>query len=173
MSGFPIETAVHGRAMHHGVMSARRPPNRGRLIVVGSLMALAFATALLFLVVRFASRNPEQVSLGPRVFRVGSTTRLAREVEQRGPFLFKDPLNREREVYIQHLGQDPNAGWSGIRAYASRETIECLLRWERDRRRFVDPCTSQSFPADGAGLTIYPALVEKGVVSVDLRSARR
>ncbi|MDP8976145.1 MAG: hypothetical protein M3N28_07265 [Actinomycetota bacterium] len=154
-------------------MSTRRPPKRGRLIVVASVVGLAFAVVLLFLVVRFASRNPEQVNLGPRVFRVGSTTRLAREVDERGPFLFKDPLNREREVYIQHLGEDPEAGWSGIRAYASRESIECLLRWEADQRRFVDPCTSQSYPADGAGLTTYPARVDRGVVSVDLRSARR
>ncbi|HSH60528.1 MAG TPA: hypothetical protein VK988_13005 [Acidimicrobiales bacterium] len=154
-------------------MSTRRPPNRGRLIVAASVVALAFAAVLLFLVVRFASRNPEQVNLGPRVFRVGSAARLAREVERRGPFLFKDPLNREREVYIQHLGQDPDAGWSGIRAYASRETIECLLRWEPASGRFVDPCTSQTYPADGAGLTTYPAQVERGVVSVDLRSARR
>ena len=154
-------------------MPVRRPPNRGRLIVAGSLTALAFAAVLLYLVVGFASRNPEQVNLGPKVFRVGSATRLAREVERRGPFLFKDPLNREREVYIQHLGQDPNTGWSGIRAYASQETIKCLLRWERDPERFVDPCTNQSYPADGAGLTIYPATVENGVVSVDLRSASR
>ncbi len=103
---------------------------------------------------------------------MGSATRLAREVEQRGPFLFKDPLNREREVFVQHLGQDPNTGWSAVRAYASRETVECLLRWEPDPGRFVDPCTSQSYPADGAGLTTYPAEVRKGVVSVDLRSAR-
>jgi hypothetical protein len=154
-------------------MSVRRPPNRGRLIVVGSLTALAFAAGLLFLVVRYASRNPEQVNLGPKVFRVGSATRLARAVEEGGPFLFKDPLNREREVFVQHLGEDPNAGWSAIRAYASRETLDCLLRWERDPKRFVDPCTSRSYPADGAGLTIYPAQVERGVVSVDLRSPGR
>ncbi len=140
-------------------------------MVAGSLMALTFAAALLFFVVRFASKNPEQVNLGPRVFRLGSATRLAKEVEQRGPFLFKDPLNREREVFVQHLGADPNVGWSAIRAYASRETVECLLRWEREAGRFVDPCTSQSYPPDGAGLTTYPARVESGVLSVDLRAA--
>ena len=140
-------------------------------MVVGSLIALAFAAALLFLVVRFASRNPEQANLGPRVFRVGSAARLAREVEQRGPFLFKDPLNRERELYVQHLGDDPNTGWSAIRAYASRDSLECLLRWEHGRRRFVDPCTAQAYPASGEGLVTYPARVEKGVISVDLRAS--
>lgn len=141
--------------------------------MAGSLIALAFAGVLLFFVVRFASRNPDQVNLGPRVFLLGRATRLAREVKEDGPFLFKDPLNREREVFVQHLGEDPNAGWSAIRAYASQETLECLLRWERDSGRFVDPCTNQSYPATGEGLTTYPAQVERGLVSVDLRSTRR
>jgi len=141
--------------------------------VAASLTALALAALLLFLVVRFASRNPDQVNLGPEVFRVGNATRLARAIEEGGPFLFKDPLNREREVFVQHLGADPNAGWSAIRAYASRVAVECLLRWEPGPERFVDPCTSRSYPADGAGLTVYPARVENGVVSVDLRSAQR
>jgi len=142
-------------------------------VVAASLTALAFAAVLLFFVVRFASSNPEQVNLGPRVFRVGSATRLAREVDKRGPFLFKDPLNREREVFVQHLGEDPNAGWAAIRAYASREAVECLLRWEGDQQRFVDPCAPQTYPPSGEGLVTYPARVENGVVSIDLRSSQR
>lgn len=149
-----------------------RRPDRARLIVAGSLLALAFTGVLLFFVVRFASRNPDQANLGPRLFRVGDAARLAREIDARGPFLFKDPLNREREVYVQHVGDDPNAGWSAIRAYASRETVECLLRWDPGSGRFVDPCTTQSFPATGEGLTTYPAQVDRGVVSVDLRAPR-
>lgn len=138
--------------------------------MAGSLAALAFAAVLLFFLVRFASRNPEQVNLGSSVFRVGRASRLAREVHERGPFLFKDPLNREREVFVQHLGADPDTGWSAIRAYASREAVECLLRWEGDKSRFLDPCTGQGYPPDGEGLVTYPARVEKGVVSIDLRS---
>ena len=160
-----------------GTMSAgshrRRPPTRGRLILTGSLIALAFAAVLLFFVVDFASENPEQVNLGPSVFRLGNAARLAREIDEGGPFLFKDPLNRERELYVQHLGEDVNAGWLAIRAYASRETVECVLRWERDQRRFVDPCTGQAYPPSGEGLVTYPAQVEKGVVSIDLRASRR
>ncbi len=165
--------------MHDGVMSAqprrraRRPPTRGRVLVAGSLAALAFAGVMLFFLVRFASRNPDQVNLGSPVFRVGRASRLAREVDERGPFLFKDPLNREREVFVQHLGEDTGAGWSAIRAYASRQTVDCLLRWEHERNRFLDPCTGQGYPPNGEGLVTYPARVEKGVVSVDLRTPSR
>lgn len=140
--------------------------------MTGALIALGFAAVLMLVVVRYASQNPEQANLGPRVFRVGNASRLAREVKARGPFLFKDPLNREREMYVQHLGDDANEGWSAIRAYASRESVECLLRWEPDPGRFVDPCTSKSYPPNGEGLVTYPARVENGVVGVDLRGAR-
>ena len=93
----------------------RRPPNRGRVIVAGSLVALALAGILVFVVVRFASKNPEQVNLGPSVFRFRAT-RLAQEIDERGPFLLKDPLNRGREVYVQHIGDDPRLGWVAVRA---------------------------------------------------------
>ena len=150
----------------------RRQPARVRVVVVASLVAVALASAMLVAVVRFASRNPEQVNLGPSVFRF-KASRLAREIEERGPSLHKDPLNRGRELYIQHLGPDPNSGWVAVRAYASRESLECLLRWEAGPRRFVDPCTGRSYPANGEGLTTYPATVRDGVVSVDLRAPPR
>lgn len=149
-----------------------RPPNRTGVIVAASLVALAFAGLLVFVVVRFASENPDQVNLGPSVFRFRAT-RLAQEVDDRGPFLLKDPLNRGREVYIQHVGDDARVGWLAIRAYASRPSLDCLLRWEREGDQFVDPCTGQRYPAGGEGLTTYPAQVEDGVVSIDLRASRR
>ncbi len=149
----------------------RRPPNRTRVIVAGSLLALAFASVLVFVVVRFASKNPEQVNLGPSVFRFRAT-RLAREVDERGPFLLKDPLNRGREVYVQHIGDDAQVGWVAVGAYASRPSIDCLLRWDAQAQQFVDPCTGQRYPASGQGLTTYPARVEEGMVSVDLRASR-
>ncbi len=139
--------------------------------MAGSLIGLALAGVLVLVVVRFASENPEQVNLGPSVFRF-QADRLAREVEERGPFLLKDPLNRGREVYVQHLGDDPDSGWVAVHAYASRESLECLLRWEGETEQFVDPCTGQRYPAGGEGLVTYPARVEDGVVVVDLRQPR-
>ena len=153
-------------------MRRRRQTTRGRLIVIASVTALALAAVMAFAVVRFAARNPDEVNLGPSVFRF-KASRLAREIEERGPFLHKDPLDRGREVYIHHLGPDPNQGWLAVRAYASRESLDCLLRWAQAPRRFVDPCTGQSYPDSGEGLTTYPATVRDGVVSVDLRAPRR
>ncbi len=150
---------------------ARRSDQRNAL-VAGTVVAVAVAVALVAVVVRFAAENPEQANLGSSVLRFDAR-RLAREIDARGPSLFKDPLTAGagREVYIQHLGPDPKTGWRAIRAYATTAEgrRECLLRWDPAARRFVDPCTGATFPPDGRGLTTYPATVEGGTVTVDLR----
>ncbi len=158
-----------------GAMSWRRGrADRRNVLVGGTLAALAAAVILVVFVVRFASQHPEEANLGSSVFRFDAD-RLAREIDQGGPSLFKDPLTRSpgREVYIQHLGPDPARGWSAIRAYASQVRLDCLLRWDRERRHFVDPCTGLTYPPDGAGLTTYPATVSGDTVTVDLRPGPR
>lgn len=142
---------------------------RSRALVVGTVLALALAAVLVTVAVRFAAQNPEKANLGASVLSVDAD-RLAREVARRGPVLFKDPLNRDREIFLQHLGRDPQAGWVAVRAYASRVSVECLLRWSAAKGRFVDPCTKASYPAGGDGLTTYPAPAAGGVVRIDLRT---
>ena len=156
-------------------MRAQERRARSRAVVVTSLFALAFAALLVFLVVRYASDRPDEVNLGDRVFEVGRADRLARRItEQREPFLFKDPLNRERELYVQHLGSDAKKGWLAFEAYgpAAPRELRCLLDWQRDQRQFRNPCGQPAtFPGDGAGLVSYKASVdEAGIVVVDLRT---
>ena len=153
--------------------SARR--DRNRAVVIASVFALVFAVLVVFLVVRYASNRPDEVNLGDRVFEVGRADRLARRItEQREPFLFKDPLNRERELYVQHLGSDAKEGWLAFEAYAptAPRKLRCLLDWQRDRRTFRNPCGQPAmFPEDGAGLVSYSAIVDKaGILVVDLRT---
>lgn len=123
-----------------------------------------------WLTVRYASSRPDEVNLGSPVFKAGRADRLARRIATGGPFLFKDPLNRGREIYLQHLGPDPKQGWLGVAGYAAKPRLECLLRWEAPAARFADPCTGRNYPPDGEGLRTYPAKVNAdGVVVVDLR----
>ena len=137
--------------------------------MAGAATAAAVAVVLVYLVVRFAAQNPDDANLGDREFRFQAES-LAEEIADNGPFLLKDPLNRGREVYVQHLGDDPGQGWTAVLAYASRPRVECLLAWDAGRRLFRDPCTGRTFPADGRGLTSFPATVKGGEVTFDLRS---
>jgi hypothetical protein len=158
-------------------MTAPRPrrKQRNQAIVVSSILGFAVAAAVVFLVVRYASSRPDEVNLGDRVFEVGRADRLARRItEQREPFLFKDPLNRERELYVQHLGRDSKKGWLAFEAYAPEapRELRCLLDWQPNERRFRNPCGQPtSFPEDGAGLVSYEAKVnDSNIVVVDLRT---
>jgi hypothetical protein len=153
------------------LMGAHLRKQRSRKVVAATVLAVVMATVLGMLTLRFASRNPDKANLGSSVFKF-EARRLAREVDRDGPFLLKDPLNREREVYVQHLGDNPETGWITIRAYGSRVALECLLRWDNRRREFIDPCGNRTYPADGEGLVTYPTRVEAGRVNVDLRSGR-
>lgn len=146
------------------------PPRRPAAVIIATVVALGLSALLIWSVVSFASKNPDQANLGSPVFNVGRAERLAGEIDDRGPFLFQDPLSlgRGRNLYIQHLGDDPDTGWSAIEARLPDDTA-CAVTWNLDQDAFVD-CRGDRLPPDGTGLTTYPATVTNGQVSVDLRT---
>ena len=139
-------------------------------MAVSSALAVVLATALIWAVVRFASENPEEAGLGDTVFEVGRAERLSRTIAADGPFLVQDPLSagRGRNVYVQHLGDDPMQGWLAVEARRPDDP-ECTVTWNAGTEAFVD-CRGGRHPADGTGLTVYPAEVADGRVSIDLRT---
>lgn len=139
-------------------------------MAVSSALAFVLATALVWAVVRFASENPEAAGLGDTVFVVGRAERLSRTITADGPFLVQDPLSagRGRNVYVQHLGDDPEQGWLAVEARLPGEP-GCAVEWDRGGDAFVD-CRGGRYPEDGTGLTVYPAEVADGRVSIDLRT---
>lgn len=141
--------------------------------MVAAAVAVAVAAGLVWSVVQFAADNPEKANLGDPVFRVGRAERLAREVDDRGPFLFQDPLARGggRNVYIQHLGDDPDTGWLAIEARLPHEP-GCAVTWDRSRELFVD-CNGEGHPPAGGDLRTYAGAVEEGQVRIDLRTRAR
>ena len=147
-----------------------RPRRSGTAVAVSAALALVLATALIWAVVRFASENPEEAGLGDTVFQVGQAERLSRTIAADGPFLVQDPLSagRGRNVYVQHLGDDPDQGWLAVEARLPDDP-DCTVTWDGDVGTFVD-CRGGDHPEDGAGLTVYPAEVADGQVSIDLRT---
>ena len=143
---------------------SRRPPRARTLILTG--LGGVVAGVLLFLLVLSATgpRSTEQSEKAR--FRVGPAERLARTVDREGPLLFQDLLNRSRDIYVNHLG---DGQWRAFEAHAPGAPRRCTLTWRPERRDFVDPCDGRTFPADGSGLTQYPATVDDdGVLLVDL-----
>ena len=149
-------------------MSRRRPPARGRALVITALFGVLCAALIVVLVLQLA-RSPEvKVQLGDEVFEAGRAKDLVDDVEQH-PLLFQ-ALVGDRDIYLQHTGNDAGTGWLAFEAYAPGAPRRCQLRWERSVRMFRDPCDDKTYPADGTGLRRYPATVNpQDRVVIDLR----
>ena len=144
-------------------MAARRSVLLGLAGVVAGF-ALFGGIALL------AGSGGVDVRLGDDVFVAGQVDRLAAAVERDGPIAIPDASpRRERDLYLQHLGESPEVGWLAFSAQAPGAERRCLLQWLPVEEGFVDPCSSQRYPADGEGLVQYPTMVEEGRLTVDLR----
>lgn len=142
---------------------------RTRTVFTMTLAALVAAGVVVFLAVRYVSENPGDANLGAQVIRVRAE-RMADTIEKTGPLPFQDPRG-DRDVYLQHTGDDPEQGWVLVLAYpAGREGEKaCAVTWDAEREVFRSPCTGSTHPPDGTGLTTFPAPVENGKVVIDLR----
>jgi hypothetical protein len=131
--------------------------------VVGAVLLLLLALAL--------ANNPDvQNNLGEPVFTVGVAESLAEEIDERGPLLFQDLLGGDRDIIVDHVGDDD---WI---AYTARLGRGCRLELERDTGDLRNSCTKVTVrprtPAEvrELGGTPYGAAVdEDGDVVVDLR----
>lgn len=145
-------------------MAQRRQRLTPRTIAVLTLTTLAFAGVIVFIVVQYVSQNPDAANLGSQVIRLDAE-RTAKTIDNTGPYPLQDP-HGDRDVYLQHTGHDPHAGWVLVLA---RGPDGCAVVWDAKRELFEAPCTKRTYPADGSGLTTYPAPVENGRVVIDLR----
>ena len=147
-----------------GPSKPRKPPSTLAAVLTG-LGGLA-AGVLIFLVVLAITGTKSTEQAESATFRVGSAERLARTVDRDGPLLFQDLLNRSRDIYVQHLTGDE---WRAFEAHAPGAPRRCVLEWRAAARQFADPCSAQTFPADGTGLTQFPTEVdERGALIVRL-----
>jgi hypothetical protein len=152
------------------------PVERGPQINLRSALVIgltgAVVAGLLFVFVSWlASTGGVDVQLGDDVFRAGRTQERADSIAEDGPILFGDVAGGTRDIYLQHLGDEPDEGWVAFDARRPGAPRECFLQWSPDDREFVDPCDGSVFPADGEGLPRYPVLlVDDGRrLEVDLR----
>ena len=162
-----------------GYTPVPRRSQKLRARVIGSLVLVAVAGGLMYVVVGLASRNPDQANLpGGDTFVVGDAERFASRIaEQRAPIFFKDPLTAGagREIYVLHQGNDPEEGWSAVLAYVDAENrrLECVLQWRPREGDFRDPCSGETYEPDDGALTRYEVdMRDDGKVEVDLRSGR-
>ena len=148
---------------------------------VGQAAAVALVAIVLLLLgagaFALVNRNTPSgdLRLGDQTFQGGSTERLAKEIARRGPIFYGDVSgNKERDIILQHLGDDPDEGWYAFRAAPVDKGRSCTWEWQEDEEQFRAKCDrSLTAPADGAGLEQFPVKVRDGRLDVDLNAEAR
>ena len=169
-----------------GQSPARRPATatgrpkvrrRGAGFATVAAAGVIAAGLIVVLLVQLASSNKIKSHLGSPVFNAGRAKFLADQIAapakdgRGGPLLFQ-ALVRQRDIYLQHEGADPAKGWLAFDAHTPGQPRSCVLEWLPASSRFRDPCTTTTYPSDGAGLPQYATSVNSaGNVVVDLNSA--
>jgi hypothetical protein len=146
----------------------RRSPRAVLLGVVG--LALGVVAVVVLFVVAIPSLTEDnriEVRLGDDVFVAGNAEARTRAIAADGPILLADVASGDRDVYLQHVGDDPEVGWVVFDARRPGTSRDCTLVW--DDTRFRDPCDGTFVPADGSGLPTYDVEVnDDGNVVIDL-----
>ena len=143
-------------------LEARR--RRKRRGLIGAILGVVVGIAVVATFVLAAGHGKITPTFESDVFEVGKASFLADEVDARGPLLFKDPLNRGRDLFLVH----DSGRWE---AFEARQADGCRLVLDRDAKRLRD-CKGDVLPST-AGLRHYPTNVDrKGNLLVDLRTER-
>jgi hypothetical protein len=157
------------------VSPVQQSTNRSILLAIGGVLVAVVGLGALLLFVFAVQSGTEsgtvEVKLGDDTFRAGSAGPLSRAVGEDGPLLFSDVASGERDIYLQHTGDDPNVGWLAFDAREIDASRDCTLVWSAEQNLFEDPCDGSTVPADGEGLRHYTVTVDdSGTVVVDLRT---
>lgn len=139
------------------------------MVGIVGLAAGIIAVVALFVVAipSLTESNRIEVRLGDDVFVAGNAAARSAAIAADGPILLADVASGDRDVYLQHLGDDPNEGWLVFDARRPGTSRDCTLVWGDGQ--FTDPCDDTVVPADGSGLPAYNVSVDDdGRVVIDL-----
>jgi hypothetical protein len=156
------------------VRSTRGGEQRSLVLAVSGLVLALVLVLVVFIIAipNLTSSGKVEVQLGPERFDARSADDRAAEIAERGPILLPDVAGNERDVFLQHLGEDPRTGWFAFDARRPDASRACSLSWQADRRQFVDPCDSTVIDERGTGLRQYTVEVtDEGNVVLDLRAS--
>ena len=154
------------------VQESRKRTSRSVVLAVAGI-AVGIALVLGLFVVAIPSLTESgtvEVKLGSDTYDAGAASARADNIAEGGPLLFSDVSSGNRDIYLQHIGDDVSTGWFAFDARRAGQARNCTLTWQPAESNFRDPCDGTIVPADGAGLLSYPVTVtDKGKVIVDLR----
>ena len=154
----------------------------GKALAVAGVGVVA-ALAIAFGVAQLASQGKVDVRLGSDTFAEQDAEDAAERIAEDGPILYADAAGGDRDIVLQHQGDDPNEGWIALAARPPGAARECPIQ-SRDRDEpfrllnadgeVSEACDGTEFPPSGEGLRSYPVTVDAdGKLDVDLNAEDR
>jgi len=139
------------------------------LAVAGVVIGIGLVIALfVFAIPSLTESGTTSIQLGDDTFDAGDAEDRSETIADSGPILFPDVAGNQRDVYLQHLSDDPNEGWLAFDARRPGTDRTCTLEWTGSA--FRDPCGGPDVPPDGQGLVQYQVEVtEDGNLTVDFQ----
>ncbi len=138
-----------------------------KALIIGAAGVLV-AIVLIVATLAAANSGGVEVRIGDDDFDAGHAESRAESVASDGPILFSDVSGGERDIILQHLGEDAQVGWLAFDAQAAGASRDCFVEWDAGQEMFIDSCDGTVYPADGAGLANYGGTVMEGNVVVSL-----
>ncbi len=150
------------------------PPRQIIVLLLATVLGIASMVFLVTRTVDLAERGEIQLSIGDEVFAPGNVQRLSEDIAVFGPLPFPDLTGGDRDIVLQHLGDDPQVGWTAFAMRPIDAPRECQILWEAEQTLFSYTCGDQTYPASGEGLFQYPVDIdEDGDLAIDLNAAER
>lgn len=155
------------------VGSTKAPPRQIIFLFVATVLGFV---AMYFLFTRtadLAQSGDTQLSIGDEVFAPGNVDRLSEDLKT-DPLLLSDVSGGDRDIWLQHVGDVPETGWSAFAVRPIDAPRDCFVNWEIELQEFSYNCDDRIFPAGGEGLFQYPVNVSPdGDITIDLNAAER
>lgn len=147
----------------------------GRAALVALVGVIVLFGTLGLVTLALKDRNSPDLQLGDQTFKAGRAETLAERIAETGPRLYADVSGRkDRDLILQHLGDDPDTGWYAFLAAPIDKPRDCTWEWQDDEDLFRAKCDPDLVaPADGADLPQFEVTVVDGQVDVDLNADAR
>lgn len=149
--------------------------NRSAIIVgFASILGLIAMVFLGSRILRLASDGELQVATESQMFQLENAEQWVEDIASRGPVAFPDASGRDRDIYLQHIGDDAETGWYAFGVRSVGSPVDCVAQWDTARRVFVDSCDGTEYSETGEGLPSYPVDPdEDGNLTIDINAADR
>ena len=146
---------------------AKGPSFDIRSAVIFGGLAVVAAIVIGIVAITLGTRSNTLI-LGDTDFGSINADNMADEIEENGPILWPDIASGDRDIWLQHVGDDPGEGWTAFDARLPGQARECAVQWSVASRTFTGPCDGASYDESGDGLPPIPVYINVRTLVIDI-----